>query len=146
MTDLPGACNIRANGSSVDRAPRWIATRGFRVLVLGDGGGIVARVNTRRMRQLRRDFFEEGRRFDADPRTRDQSVCWLCGQRIDYDAAPGTSEDSHELDHAVPVSEAPDLQEEPSNFRHAHRRCNAARGNRAPSARLSAGAGVAPWW
>ena len=137
MTDLPGACNIRANGSSVDRAPRWIATRG--------GGGIVARVNTRRMRQLRKDFFEKGRRFDADPRTRDQSVCWLCGQRIDYDAAPGTSEDSHELDHAVPVSQAPDLQEEPSNFRHAHRRCNAARGNRAPSARLSAG-GVAPWW
>lgn len=145
MTDLPGACNIRANGSSVDRAPRWIATRGFRVLALGDGGGIVARVNTRRMRQLRKDFFEKGRRFDADPRTRDQSVCWLCGQRIDYDAAPGTSEGSHELDHAVPVSQAPDLQEEPSNFRHAHRRCNAARGNRAPSARLSAG-GVAPWW
>lgn len=120
--------------------------RGFRVLALGDGGGIVARVNTRRMRKLRQDFFEKGRRLDADVRTRDQSACWLCGQRIDYDAAPGTTDDSHELDHAVPVSEAPDLQEEPSNFRHAHRRCNAARGNRAPSARLSAGAGVAPWW
>ena len=118
--------------------------RGFRVLALGDGGGIVARVNTRRMRQLRRDFFEEGRRLDADPQTRDQSACWLCGQRIDYDAAPGTTDDSHELDHVVPVSAAPDMQEEPSNFRHAHRRCNAARSNKVPVGALANR--PRPWW
>lgn len=105
---------------------------------------VVTRVNSRRMRKLRQDFYEEGRLLDAEPVTRDQSVCWLCRQRIDYDALPGTTEDSHELDHFVPVSEAPELQEEPTNFRHSHRRCNAARGNKAPTARL--GAGVTPWW
>lgn len=104
----------------------------------------MARVNTRRMRQLRQDFFEEGRRLDADPRTRDQSACWLCGQRIDYDAAPGTTDDSHELDHVVPVSSAPDMQEEPGNFRHAHRRCNAARSNSVPVGALANR--PRPWW
>ena len=46
------------------------------------------RSSSRHMRELRTAFFEEGKRLDADPATRAQADCWICGQRIDYDAAP----------------------------------------------------------
>lgn len=104
----------------------------------------MARVNSRRMQTLRAAFFAEGKRLDADPSTRDQSVCWICRQRIDYDADPGTTEDSHELDHVVPVSLRPELQEDPTNFAHAHRRCNGQRGATAPRGDL--GDEVPAWW
>ena len=96
------------------------------------------------MRALRAQFYEAGRHLDADPATRDQAACWLCGQRIDYDADPGTTESSHELDHYYPVSTHPELQEDPANFRHAHRACNQQRGNKAPRAGL--GTLAAAWW
>nr|DAW53928.1 MAG TPA: HNH endonuclease [Caudoviricetes sp.] len=96
------------------------------------------------MQRLRQSFFEQGRRLDADPATRGRSVCWLCHQRIDYAAAPGTTEDSHELDHVLPVSTHPEAQEDPSNFRHSHRRCNSVRGARAPAGGL--GEEVEAWW
>ena len=99
---------------------------------------------SRRFKRLRDEFFVQGRRLDADPGTRDRSLCWLCDQRIDYDVAPGTTDDSHELDHAVPVSVDPSLQEDPGNFRHAHRRCNGRRGRSMPSEGL--GDVVADWW
>jgi hypothetical protein len=96
------------------------------------------------MNELRRVFFEEGRRLDADPSTRDQSVCWICLGRIDYDAEPGSTPDSHNLDHYHTVSQSPEMQEDPANFRHSHRRCNGARGALAPEADL--GELVADWW
>ena len=102
------------------------------------------RTNSRRMQALRTAFFKEGRRLDADPATRDQAACWICQQRIDYDALPGTTEDSHELDHVIPVSRRPDLQEDPTNFAHAHRRCNGHRGASAPVGDL--GDVVDDWW
>lgn len=102
------------------------------------------RVNTRRMNALRDVFFEEGRRLDADPATRDQAVCWICRGRIDYDAEPGTTEESHELDHYYPVAERPDLQEDPAGFRHSHRLCNRQRGRRPPAGDL--GDEVPKWW
>lgn len=96
----------------------------------------MARVQSRAFSKLRKQFFEAGKR--------DQEPCWLCGMSIDYDAAPGTTPDSHELDHYHPVSLSPELQEDPANFRHAHRSCNGARGNRSPSAGLGQ---LAPsWW
>lgn len=104
----------------------------------------MARVNSRRMQALRAAFFEEGKRLDADPATRDQSLCWICRQRIDYDAEPGSTEDSHELDHVLPVSQRPELQEDPTNFAHAHRRCNGHRGASAPRGDL--GDEVEAWW
>lgn len=104
----------------------------------------MARVSSRRMQALRGAFFEEGKRLDADPATRDQALCWICQQRIDYDAAPGSTEDSHELDHVVPVSRRPELQEDPTNFAHAHRRCNGHRGANAPRGDL--GDEVDAWW
>lgn len=102
------------------------------------------RRNSRRMQKLRAEFFAEGKRLDADPATRPASVCWLCGQRVDYDADPGSSDDSHELDHYYPVSLRPELQEDPAGFRHAHRKCNGQRGNRAP--RPGLGRIVPAWW
>lgn len=57
--------------------------------------------------------------------------CWLCGLPIDYEAGPN-EEDAFERDHFFPVSTHPDLQDDPENFRAAHRRCNQVRGNKAP--------------
>lgn len=102
------------------------------------------RKNTRRMHKLRDEFYLEGKRLDADPATRDRSLCWLDGQRIDYDAAPGTTPDSHTLDHVKPVEDYPELQEDPTNFRHAHFDCNSSRGKRTPSAGL--GEPAPAWW
>lgn len=100
--------------------------------------------NTRNMRRARPAFYEEGKLLDADPATRSEANCWICGERIDYDALPGSTEQSHELDHAIPVSERPDLQEDPSNFRHSHSICNRRRSNKAPLPSL--GEAVPAWW
>lgn len=137
-----GAYNIRASRTTVSAStPAGHVPLGFRHEL---GVWLMARVASRRFKQLRDEFFAEGRRLDADPATRDQSVCWLCGQRIDYDAAPGTTDDSHELDHVVPVSVDSSLQEDPTNFAHAHRRCNGRRGGAMPSGGL--GDLVPDWW
>lgn len=100
------------------------------------------RQTTRRMRALKAAFFVEGQRLDAE---RDPAAdCWLCKKRIDYNAKPGTTDKSHELDHYYPVSLYPDLQEDPANFRHAHRKCNRERGNGQPKSDL--GEIVPDWW
>ena len=72
--------------------------------------------------------FEAGKLLDADPATRHLSVCWICTLRIDCEQAPGTTTDSHTLDHYYPVEDFPVLQNEPDNFRHAHFDCNSSRG------------------
>lgn len=100
--------------------------------------------NTRRMHTLRDEFFNQGKQADANDDTRHTSTCWICGQRIDYYVPAGTTDDSHELDHATPVSQRPDLQEDPNNFRHAHKRCNRERSDSAPHATL--GTQVPDWW
>ncbi len=100
------------------------------------------RTNTRNMHRLRDAFFEEGRRLDAEG---DSSAnCWMDGQRIDYSAAPGSTPDSHNLDHYFSVADHPELQEDPTNFRHAHTLCNGTRGKDGPS--LGLGEAVPDWW
>jgi hypothetical protein len=100
------------------------------------------RTNTRRMHMLREQFFQEGKRLDAkgDP----AANCWLDGQPIDYDVEPGTTDASHNLDHYQSVKEHPELQEDPSNFRHSHKLCNGVRGADSPS--LGLGEAVPDWW
>ncbi|WGD38488.1 hypothetical protein [Lysinibacter sp. HNR] len=98
--------------------------------------------STRLMKKLRKEFYEEGQRLHAEGNP--EANCWLCSQPIDYDAAPGTTPDSHELDHFHTVSEHPELQEDPTNFRHSHTLCNSKRGNRSPS--LGLGDLVPDWW
>ena len=102
------------------------------------------RVDTRRMKSLRAEFFARGKQLDADPTTRHLADCWLDGQRIDYSVPPGSTSDSHNLDHYHTVDERPDLQDDPTNFRHAHALCNMARGKNAPSPGL--GEQVPAWW
>ena len=102
------------------------------------------RKNTRRMNKLRTDFYEEGRRLDADPSTRHRAVCVGCKQRIDYDANPATTPDSHTLEHVKPVDDFPELQEDPTNFAHMHFNCNSSKGKRATSEGL--GEHVPDWW
>lgn len=105
------------------------------------------RTSSRAFKKARTEFYLEGKAqaASADPRERALACCWLCLMPIDYDAPPGTSPDSHELDHYYPVSLAPELQDDPANFRHAHRECNNRRGNRGPRVDLGRGA-VADWW
>ena len=100
------------------------------------------RTNTRLDHELRQAFFEEGQRLDAagDP----EANCWLCRQPIDYTAAQGSTPDSHNLDHYFTVSEHPELQSDPDNFRHSHTLCNQQRGAGAPA--LDLGEQMPPWW
>lgn len=101
-----------------------------------------ARVNSRRMKLLREQFFEDGKALSSAGRP--GSECWLCKQAIDYDALPGTTPDSHNLDHYHSVRDHPELQEDPSNFRHSHKACNQERGADAPT--LGLGDAVPDWW
>lgn len=102
------------------------------------------RVESRRMHKLRDEFFELGKRQSAEGRA-DEAQCWLCRTDIDYTAAPGTTADSHTLDHYFDVDTHPELQEDPDNFRHAHYSCNSSRGKRAPNTQ-DLGEQVAAWW
>ncbi|QDH85095.1 HNH endonuclease [Gordonia phage Dardanus] len=61
-----------------------------------------------------------------------KSVCWLCGQRIDY-TLKFPHPESFEPDHYHPVSTHPELAEDPANLRPSHRDCNLRRGNKAPT-------------
>jgi hypothetical protein len=109
-------------------------------------GGDVARTNSRNMHTLRDEFFEEGKAQSRspDPEIRKLSDCWLCRTAIDYEVDPSSTPDSHNLDHFHPVSKYPELQEDPTGFRHAHFECNTRRGNKTPS--LGLGEAVADWW
>lgn len=102
----------------------------------------MARTNTRAMHARREAFFQEGKQLDAagDP----AADCWICKARIDYNVQPDSTEDSHNLDHYFTVDAHPELQEDLSNFRHSHRRCNRQRGKDAPSAGL--GDPMPDWW
>jgi len=102
------------------------------------------RPETRLDKQQRTEFFEEGRRLDADPETRHLAACWLCRLPIDYTVDPATTQDSHTLDHYFPVEDYPELQNDPDNFRHAHFNCNSSRGKNAPSPGL--GEPMPAWW
>lgn len=99
------------------------------------------------MGTLRKQFYEAGRAASLadDKATRDTSNCWLCHLPINYDAPPSSTPDSHNLDHYYPVDTHPELQEDPSNFRHAHFLCNIKRSNK-----LIDGGGlgepVEAWW
>jgi len=55
--------------------------------------------------------------------------CWLCGQDIRYDLK-WPDPQSFSLDHARPLSEFPELAEDPENFRSSHLSCNIGRGTR----------------
>lgn len=71
-------------------------------------------------RKARTQFKQQGQ-ADNEP-------CWICGQPIDYQAPRGDPQ-AHTLDHLHPVSHAPELHDDPANWRHAHHSCNAKRGN-----------------
>jgi 5-methylcytosine-specific restriction endonuclease McrA len=60
-----------------------------------------------------------------------QLPCWLDGKPIDYELPP-EHPDAWSLDHAIPVSQRPDLAGDPSNFRSSHLACNKRRGNQEP--------------
>lgn len=104
----------------------------------------MARSSSRRMKQGIKTFFEQGKALDANPDTRAESLCWLCGMRIDYDVDPNSTPESHNLDHYYPVSTHPELAEDPANWRHSHALCNNERGNRTPDYELNEQ--IPDWW
>jgi hypothetical protein len=105
------------------------------------------RKETRRMGLLRKTFYEEGREASRSPNKekRASSYCWLDNTPINYDVAPSSTPDSHNLDHYFSVDEHPELQEDPSNFRHAHFLCNIKRGKKTVDGG-GLGEPVDPWW
>lgn len=100
------------------------------------------RKNTRRMHKLRDEFFAGGKALDADGDP--DANCWRCGERIDYDIPAGSAPGSHNLGHFKSVEDFPELQEDPTNFRHEHALCNQVAGNSMASAGL--GEAVPDWW
>ena len=59
------------------------------------------------------------------------AVCVHCGQPIDYEAKPSTTDDSYEPDHRVPIETHPEYALLPENVQPSHKKCNRARGSRA---------------
>ena len=59
------------------------------------------------------------------------AVCVHCGQPIDYDAQPSSTDDSYEPDHRVPIETHPEYALLPENVQPSHKKCNRARGSRA---------------
>jgi hypothetical protein len=94
------------------------------------------------MHKLRAEFFAEGKQLDeaGDP----AANCWRCKMRIDYDADPNSTPDSHNLGHFKSVRDHPELQEDPDNFRHEHTLCNQSAGAGMHS--LGLGEPVPDWW
>ena len=58
---------------------------------------------------------------------KNQSVCGICGQPIDYSLAPSSCEDAWEPDHIIAFSKDKTLELDLNNVRASHRRCNRAR-------------------
>lgn len=59
------------------------------------------------------------------------AVCVHCGQPINYNVKPSSTDDSYEPDHRLTVESHPEYALLPENVQPAHRRCNRARGQRA---------------
>lgn len=99
--------------------------------------------STRQSKKNVTAFFEAGRLLDAkgDP----AANCWICKQPIDYQVDANTAPDSHNRDHYYVVSQYPELEEDPTNWRHSHTKCNQVRGDRTPTAG-GLGEAVADWW
>ncbi|MFC4223558.1 HNH endonuclease [Lysinibacter cavernae] len=83
----------------------------------------MARTNGQLYKRLRREFKDEHQPLNTP--------CWICGQpTIEWDTHG--QDNSFELDHYHSVSEHPELETDPSNFRVSHRTCNNQRSNKAP--------------
>jgi hypothetical protein len=80
------------------------------------------------MRQVRTDSREKWHAEDAP--------CWMCGQKIDWDADDGITDGSFEYDHYYPAGTHPEHYDDPANGRPSHRGCNRDRSNGAPRASL----------
>lgn len=78
----------------------------------------MGRADTRHQKKLAADFKAKC--------IKEQAPCHLCGQPIDFTAAPQTP-DAYELDHYYPRSTRPELTDDPANFRAAHSSCNRSR-------------------
>lgn len=81
---------------------------------MGDG------LTSRRYRKQRNAFRAQGVATNAP--------CWICRQPIDY-SIEWPDPQAWELDHLYPRSTHPQHAEDPTNFRHSHKTCNAQRGN-----------------
>ena len=102
------------------------------------------RTHNREDQRQRTEFIRSGqaaRRGPGDPPPVGVLICTL---RIDCEQAPGTTTDSHTLDHYYPVEDFPVLQNEPDNFRHAHFDCNSSRGK--GDAERGLGEPMPAWW
>ncbi len=96
------------------------------------------RPRSRRYKKLKAQF-----RQDCEDQ---QLPCWIadCLMPIDYNLR-SPHPDSFSVDHALPVSERPDLAEDPENFRPSHLDCNKRRGTKDPNTVTDIGAPSEQW-
>lgn len=81
----------------------------------------------RSTKKARKEFRAEHEALD--------SPCWLCGQPIDYQAAPQTS-NAFEPDHFHPRATHPELEDDPANWKPSHCSCNRSRQDGVPAPAL----------
>lgn len=81
-------------------------------------------MSTREGQRLKRAFREQCEAVDTP--------CWLCGQPIDWSAAPQT-QDAFEPDHFHPQVTHPELALDPENLRPSHMSCNRSRRDDVPA-------------
>lgn len=84
--------------------------------------------STRRYKTTRRTFRAQCAAANAP--------CWLCGRPINYDLPDASHPDAFNLDHAHPLTQRPDLAEDPANYRPSHATCNYRRGDNEPHIHL----------
>lgn len=83
---------------------------------------------TTEWRRLRLECFRRDKARNA--------VCVHCGQPINYNVKPSSTDDSYEPDHRLVVERHPELALLPENVQPSHRRCNRARGKKAGMSNL----------
>lgn len=102
----------------------------------------MARTYTRRMHRLREEFFRTGQAARCCGSARCELLAVQSRDRLCRSGRLNAG--SHNIDYCHPVATHPELQEDPSNFRHPHTLCNGQRGKNAPSPGL--GEAVPDWW
>lgn len=67
------------------------------------------------------------RKIAWDRDRKNNAICHICGQPIDYSLAPSSCEEAWEPDHVIPFSKRPDLELDLNNIMASHRKCNRSR-------------------
>ncbi|MCM1090559.1 MAG: HNH endonuclease [Butyrivibrio sp.] len=73
--------------------------------------------------------WEKIRRLAWERDKKNNAMCHICEQPINYFLRPSSAPDAWEPDHVIPVAKRPDLELDLNNVQASHLRCNRSRGD-----------------